>query len=102
MFFCHLAFAFWMILGGTNLKESDVTYATSVPADAQLVVVKGFDKIHDMCFSLFRLTLVDDYDFDVRPFAVNKRFFFSYVRCFISFHHSHFCFTNSEKVVPLL
>ena len=47
---------FWMIYGGTKKSEKD---------QSQTVVVDGYRYPAELIFSLFRLTLVDDYDYDV-------------------------------------
>ncbi|XP_046327907.2 transient receptor potential cation channel subfamily V member 5-like isoform X4 [Haliotis rufescens] len=52
-FYIPYACAFWMIFGGDKQKESDGT----------LVEVDGFGYPTAMMFTLFRLTLVDEYDY---------------------------------------
>ncbi|XP_067678848.1 uncharacterized protein [Haliotis asinina] len=52
-FYIPYACAFWMIFGGDKQKESDGT----------LIEVDGFGYPTAMMFTLFRLTLVDEYDY---------------------------------------
>lgn len=59
-----------MLLGGKdNIPEKSVTYTEVKPSNH--IEIKGFGLVHDLLFSMFRLTLVDSYDFDVR--ACNSR-----------------------------
>ena len=67
---CHLlqpvsfvtACAFWMIFGGTRIPEDALSFANA--SDFSMNVA-GLATAGSLMFSLFRLTLVDDYDFDV-------------------------------------
>lgn len=47
--------AFWMIFGGSKKGYDEPT----------ILEVNGYGNFGDVFYSLFRLTLVDDYDFDV-------------------------------------
>ncbi|KAL5020929.1 hypothetical protein ScPMuIL_000084 [Solemya velum] len=53
-FFLPYVCAFWMIFGGTKLIYENSNTAS----------VSGFGNFGEVFFTLFRLTLVDDYDFD--------------------------------------
>ena len=58
-----IASAFWMIFGGTDKKPETVLadeYANTT------LTVDGYGKIDELLFSMFRLTMVDDYDYAVR------------------------------------
>jgi hypothetical protein len=57
MFVCNFSVAvFWMIYGGTKADQSDPT---------QEVIIDGYQYPGRLFFSLVRLTLVDEYDYDV-------------------------------------
>ena len=56
------ACAFWMLFGGDKTPER---YQGLPDAEDHTVEVQGMGTFPDLLFSLFRLTLVDDYDYDV-------------------------------------
>ena len=56
-----LAAVFWMVYGGTKKNQKD---------PSQTVVVSGYQYPAELIFSLFRLTLVDDYDYDVNELFI--------------------------------
>ncbi|XP_052106827.1 transient receptor potential cation channel subfamily A member 1-like isoform X3 [Mytilus californianus] len=58
-FFIPFVFAFYMIFGGNK-----VAYSGNVVVKADNVTVSGYEDFNSALFSLFRLTMVDDYDFD--------------------------------------
>ncbi|XP_069128726.1 uncharacterized protein [Argopecten irradians] len=59
-FFLPFVCAYWMIFGGEK-----VTYETRYKDNntAEYVTVDGYTRFNDVFFSLFRITLVDDYDY---------------------------------------
>ncbi|XP_064625559.1 uncharacterized protein LOC135486578 isoform X2 [Lineus longissimus] len=66
VFYVPYLAGFWMIFGGVKIKdkyvESPPTGNTTFVATTQ--VLQGFDNLHKLLFSLFRLTLVDDYPYE--------------------------------------
>ena len=67
-----VACAFWMIFGGDKIPES----SQNLPGGSnETVVVQGMHDPNALAFSLFRLTLVDDYDYDVSNSNVRGLFF---------------------------
>ncbi|PAA62796.1 hypothetical protein BOX15_Mlig002827g4 [Macrostomum lignano] len=67
-FLIPFACVFWTILGGeNNLKEADVlqsgTLKNYTAHNFTKVTVKNFGKVNELLFSVFRITLVDDYDY---------------------------------------
>lgn len=56
------ACAFWMIFGGDKVPQA---YQGSVEADNNTIIVEGLQDPNALLYSLFRMTLVDDYDYDV-------------------------------------
>ena len=52
----HAVAAFWMIFGGTKKAETN---------SEEDVVVDGYHKPGQLFFSMLRLTLVDEYDYEV-------------------------------------
>lgn len=50
-----------MIFGGNKVAEKDIGKATR----NETVIVSGYEDFNAVLFSMFRLTLVDDYDYDV-------------------------------------
>ncbi|XP_064605915.1 transient receptor potential cation channel subfamily V member 2-like [Liolophura sinensis] len=59
VFYIPYACAFWMMFGGKKLPED-----LAGTANATEIVVNRFQHINEVLFSLFRLTLVDEYDYD--------------------------------------
>ncbi|KAI0229397.1 hypothetical protein LSAT2_020202 [Lamellibrachia satsuma] len=60
-FYIPFACAFWMIFGGTRIPEAVLSFQNA--SDFSMSVA-GLGSPGSLMFSLFRLTLVDDYDFD--------------------------------------
>ena len=61
--------AFWMMFGGDKTPER---YQGLPEPQDNTVSVEGMENFGDLMFSLFRLTLVDEYDFEVStPFSTN-------------------------------
>ncbi|KAK2177712.1 hypothetical protein NP493_583g02067 [Ridgeia piscesae] len=60
-FFIPFACAFWMVFGGTRIPEEALNFQNA--SDFSMSVA-GLGTPGSLMFSLFRLTLVDDYDFD--------------------------------------
>lgn len=62
--------AFWMIFGGSKKAyyndNPDPVNCTVNCTVNDTVHVDGYGNFGDVFYSLFRLTLVDEYDFDVR------------------------------------
>ncbi|KAK6191478.1 hypothetical protein SNE40_003156 [Patella caerulea] len=58
-FYIPYACAFWMIFGGDRRAESDINDLSK----GETITVDGYEYPGQVLFSLFRLTLVDDYDF---------------------------------------
>jgi hypothetical protein len=52
-----------MLFGGTQVLHE---YQGTLEAVNHTIQVDGYDEPGNLLFSLFRLTLVDDYDYDVR------------------------------------
>ncbi|PAA58265.1 hypothetical protein BOX15_Mlig007031g2 [Macrostomum lignano] len=68
-FFIPFACVFWNILGGEqNLREVDVVQSGTLNNYSNYnltkVGVQHFDTVSNMAFMLFRLTLVDEYDYE--------------------------------------
>lgn len=55
-------FAFYMIFGGDKIAYDDGG------GSAENITVQGYENFNNVLFSMFRLTMVDDYDFDVSIF----------------------------------
>ena len=60
LLFIISVFAFFMIFGGDK-----IAYQSSGTANAENATVAGYETFNNALFSIFRLTMVDDYDFDV-------------------------------------
>ncbi|CAH1772535.1 unnamed protein product [Owenia fusiformis] len=60
-FFIPFACAFWMIFGGKKLPQSIA--GTPAAVNATLIEVNGYGDWNQLLFSMFRLTLVDEYDY---------------------------------------
>ncbi|XP_076100764.1 uncharacterized protein LOC143069822 isoform X3 [Mytilus galloprovincialis] len=58
-FYIPFVFAFYMIFGGDK-----VAYSGNGAVKADNITVSGYEDFNSALFSLFRLTMVDDYDFD--------------------------------------
>jgi len=63
IFILNSVCAFWMCFGGNKFKYEERSKAPSLRSEN--VTVSGYEKFNEVFFSLFRLTLVDDYDYDV-------------------------------------
>ncbi|ESO84661.1 hypothetical protein LOTGIDRAFT_168525 [Lottia gigantea] len=59
-FYIPYVCAFWIIFGGDKRAEDDINN----PDAGERIVVSGYEYPGQVLFSIFRLTLVDDYDFD--------------------------------------
>lgn len=62
-FFIPYLCAFWMIFGGNKYPENPDGSAVNKTTTEQ-ITVSGFGQFNGAMFSMFRLTLVDDYDYD--------------------------------------
>ncbi|XP_074640944.1 uncharacterized protein LOC141898762 [Tubulanus polymorphus] len=60
VFYIPYVCAFWMILGGENPKEVDI----GTPRENITMVVDGFQNFNALLFTMFRLTLVDEYQYN--------------------------------------
>ncbi|CAD5123450.1 DgyrCDS11796 [Dimorphilus gyrociliatus] len=61
VFFCPYVFAFWMIFGASKRPEKNINEIHLNRTKSSVSGMKTFDML---IFTLFRITLVDDYDFD--------------------------------------
>ncbi|KAK3576791.1 hypothetical protein CHS0354_002574 [Potamilus streckersoni] len=59
VFYCPYVCAFWMIFGGTKFPEGEAGNPNRTE-----VTVGGMGTFNDALFSMFRMTLVDGYDYD--------------------------------------
>ena len=62
---CYAACAFWMIFGDDKVPQE---YQGRPDANNHTMTVNGLETPSALLFSLFRLTLVDEYDYDVSVF----------------------------------
>ena len=77
--FSITACAFWMVFGGTRIPEEALNFQNA--SDFSMSVA-GLGTPGSLMFSLFRLTLVDDYDFDVsRRQSRNLRLIQTHLTC---------------------
>jgi len=58
--------AFWMIFGGTKYPEEGGL------SKSDNVTVPGFEKFNDAMFSMWRMTLVDEYSYEVSTFTIRS------------------------------
>jgi len=64
-----VAVAFWMVFGGTvnlqALPANDTCAAANLVNPTYTQTIKGMHVPDEMIFTMYRLTLVDEYDLDV-------------------------------------
>ena len=62
VFYVPYLCAFWMLFGGDKVPEE---FQGRPEALNHTITVTGIQDVNALLFSLFRITLVDDYDYDV-------------------------------------
>ena len=63
-----VACAFWMMFGGDRVPEDD---EGKPDASNYTITVDGMNNPNALLFTMFRLTLVDDYDYDVSNMSIS-------------------------------
>ncbi|XP_013391389.1 transient receptor potential cation channel subfamily V member 1 isoform X2 [Lingula anatina] len=62
-FYIPFAIAYWLVFGGEKIQDDSEAFPNPYPHNTT-VYIKGFEDPARMMFSLFRMTLVENYDYE--------------------------------------